>query len=142
MLKKSATRASRFRFRRSTPWPAIRACCFRCSRFILVGLTVSGMARLNPRVLLPRLFHQLTEVEPIDVVLLYALQLALREDRQQLPGEAQRLLDRAVGLSLVEELLLEVLRELQVETVPVGERLLADDRHQPAAATPRRGGGR
>src|SRR5437667_9435035 len=43
MLKKSATSASRLRFSRSTPCTATLACCLRCSRFILVGETASGM---------------------------------------------------------------------------------------------------
>src|SRR5213594_1746614 len=55
-------------------------------------------------------------------------QLAFREDAEQVPAEIERGVDIPILVeSLVDELLLKIVRETQVELVPGGESFFTDD---------------
>src|SRR5207244_1389819 len=82
--------------------------------------------------------HLLAEVILVDVVAADAGERALGEHRQELPSEGQGVLDRAVGRALRDEVLLERIREAEVEAVVLGQGLFADDRDEASEIQPLR----
>jgi len=78
-----------------------------------------------PSLLLPGL-PVLSDEVPFD-----PLQLLLGEHAEEIPGDAEGVGDPPVPVSLGDEPLLALVRELQVDLVHLGEGLLADDGHEP-----------
>src|SRR5450759_868155 len=101
---------------------------FFCLFHFLGGLRAGGLVGGLRRFFL----GDLAGVILLDVLDLDPLELVRRQQRQQVPADLEGLLDVAVLVALVEELLLELVRELQVQPVGLGERLLADDGDQPS----------
>ena len=60
----------------------------------------------------------------------HTLELAHRQRRHQFPADREGVHDRPAGVALADDLLLEVVRKVQIATVGVRQRFLTDDGDQ------------
>ena len=99
----------------------------------------TDLAAIGPVLHLARASRR-SDLAPVsrDEIRVDPLQVGLGQAAQELPGEVERLLDGPALLALVDEPVLEVVREGEVAAVSLGERRLADDRDEPAQVAPAR----